>query len=77
MRVIVNPGMWHAEEKRLRDVMLVNDYYTDSANVFHVYQYAQKVAEQNALLIEILVEKGFLTLEDCRQFDAPSMEKAP
>lgn len=47
----------------------------DFDNVRQLANYAQKVAEQNAALIEMLVEKGVLTLGDCRAFGAPHMEE--
>lgn len=76
MRVIINPGTYSEEEKQLSAVMLVDDYGLDFGKASDVGQYAQKVAEQNAALIELLVEKGVLTLADCQGLGAPRMEEA-
>lgn len=76
MRVIVNPGMYRAEEKQLSHVVEVSDYFVDCDNVRQVFNYAKAVAEQNAKLIELLVEKGALQLEDLARFEVPHMEKA-
>ena len=76
MRVIINPGCYNEEEKQLSTVMLVDDYWLDFDKALDVGRYAQKVAEQNAALIEMLVEKGVLTLGDCQALGAPHMENA-
>lgn len=75
MRVIINPGCYNEEEKQLSAVMLADDYWLDFGKASDVGQYAQKVAEQNAALIELMVEKGVLTLADCRALGAPHMEE--
>lgn len=75
MRVTVKPGCYDEEEKQLSTVMLVDDYWLDFGKSTDVGRYAQKVAEQNAALIEMLVEKGVLTLADCQSLGAPHMEE--
>jgi len=75
MRVITNPGTSWEKEKQLADVVQVDDYMVDADNVYQVYKYAQRVAEQNARLIELLVEKGMLSLDDLGVFEVPPMEK--
>lgn len=75
MRVIVKPGCYDETERQLSAVMLVDDYWLDFGKASDVGQYAQKVAEQNAALIEMLVEKGVLTLADCQALGAPHMEE--
>lgn len=77
MRVITNPGTYSEKEKQLSAVVEVSQYYVDFDNVRQLADYAQKVAAQNAALIELLVEKGVLTLADCQALGAPHMEPAP
>lgn len=70
MRVIINPGTYREAEEELRDMLQVNKgLYIDP------WDYVDAVAEQNAALIEMLVEKGALTLADCQALGAPHMEK--
>jgi len=76
MRVIVNPGTYRAEEKRLAAVVEVDDYMVDSDNVRQVFSYVKRVAEQNARLIELLADKGILELPDMGVFEVPHMGKA-
>lgn len=75
MRVKINPGTYDETEKELCEVMLVEDYYVDFNNIRELTRYSQNVAKQNAKLISLLVEKDILTLADCRELGAPSMEK--
>ena len=66
MRVIVHPGMVDEEERQLARVMygvLVAGHQLSLATM--------------ADLIEMLVEKGVLTLADCQALGAPHMEPAP
>lgn len=75
MRVTINTGCYHEEEKQLAKVVEVSDYYLDFDNVRQLARYAQEVAAQNAALIELLVEKGVITLADCTSsLGAPRME---
>jgi len=76
MRVIVNPGTYRAEEKRLAHVVEVDDYMVDPDDVRQVFNYAKRVAEQNAALIELLADKGILELPDMGVFEVPHMEKS-
>lgn len=66
MRVIINPGTVNTEERQLARVMygmLV------AGHQLSLYTLAD--------LIEMLVEKGVLTLADCQALGAPHMEEAP
>lgn len=76
MRVKTQPGTHWEKEERLADVVEIDGYMVDCNNLFQVHGYAEKVAQQNALLIELLVEKGVLELADLDVFDVPPMEKA-
>lgn len=76
MKVLTNPGSYNEEEKELADVMEVDTYYIDSRMSEQVFSYAEKVSAQNAALIDMLVEKGVLTLEDCQALGAPHMVPA-
>ena len=66
MRVKIHPGT-HAEcEKELAEVMTPRDVFATGAPA--------RVAVGN--LINLLVERGVLTLEDCRALGAVHMEAA-
>ena len=73
MRVITNPGLFQEERTTLAAAVQVENWGIDDH--LDVYKYAVRVAEQNAALIEMLVEKGVLTLADCRALGAPHMEE--
>lgn len=76
MRVITNPGCYNEEEKQLAQVVEISDYYVDFDNMREMARFARDVAKQNAALIELLVEKGVLTLADCTSsFGVPYMEE--
>lgn len=75
MRVITNPGRYDEEEKQLAQVVEISDYYVDFGNMREMARFARDVAKQNAALIELLVEKGVLTLADCQALGAPHMEE--
>lgn len=66
MRVIINPGTHGEDNRQLSAVMydtLARGHQLSNATI--------------ADLIEILVEKGVLTLADCQALGAPHMEMAP
>lgn len=64
MRVVTNPGTVWEKELELRDVMVPYD----------VFKNGDPVRTPLGALVEILVEKGVLTLADCRALGAPHME---
>lgn len=65
MRVITNPGTIHEAERSLANVMTVHATFANG----------EPTRVQLGLLIEMLVEKGVLTLADCRALGAPHMEE--
>jgi hypothetical protein len=73
MRVITNPGLYDAQETTLSAAVQVENWGIE--DYIDVYKYAVRVAEQNAALVELLVEKGVLTLADCQALGAPHMEE--
>lgn len=73
MRVITNPGLFQEERTTLAAAMQVENWGIDDH--IDAYKYSVRVAEQNAALIELLVEKGVLTLADCQLLGGPHMEE--
>jgi len=65
MRVMINPGTHSEDQCELRVAVLAHD----------VFRNGEPARHQLAALIELLVEKGVLTLADCRTLGAPHMEE--
>ena len=73
MKVIIDPGCYHEQVKNLADAVAIETFNIDPRVSSQVFDYAEKVSRQNAALIDMLAEKGILTLDDCIFLGAPDM----
>lgn len=75
MKVKVDPGTWREQSKDLAEVMTPDSYHYDFLEPQQVSDYLNEMGAAHGRLVALLVEKGAITLADCRALGGPHMEQ--
>lgn len=74
MLVTCNPGTFQENTVDLSDVMRPEGANEDQYTMASIINAVESVAKAHGNLVDMLVEKGVLTLADCRRLGGPDMQ---